>query len=84
MQANPIKQRRSELGVSSVELAALCDVSAALVNCWEVGRSMPSDGHVDELSDVLKLDPARLRVGLRAFRKDIVQRAQSKIVMATT
>lgn len=48
--ANHVRESRTRLGVTQVELARLLDVSNVTVNRWERGKSIPSSAKLNRLS----------------------------------
>ncbi len=76
---NPIRTRRTGLGLTQGKLALTVGVSPGLVAQWERGDLMPPATRIKVLAELLGVDERRLSDGLSAFQNHQRREATKKL-----
>jgi len=54
---NPIRKYREKQGLRQLDLALLLGVSEMTISHWERGARIPSEGIINKLAKILKVNP---------------------------
>ena len=77
---NPIKKRREEKKLTQVDLALLVGVSQIYISQFETGGLVPSNVHINKITEILGISPETLNKELHQFyenrRKELKKRME--------
>lgn len=72
-----IKKFRKEKGYDQMKLAELLNVSNRTVSSWEIGRTEPNMGMVENIASVLEINKTDLINGYRAVEIEPVEKSDA-------